>query len=82
MGQQPFIDLTWAPNTENDLAGYNVYRHEAGTAPLRINGALVKTPAFRDAKVAAKHSYMYAVTAVDLRGNESPQSEETSEAVP
>ncbi len=23
-----FVDLIWAPNTEKDLAGYNIYRRE------------------------------------------------------
>ena len=30
VGQKPFIDLTWAPNLENDLAGYNVFRRVEG----------------------------------------------------
>src|SRR6266567_304092 len=29
-GQKPVVDLIWAPNTEPDLAGYNIYRHEQG----------------------------------------------------
>ena len=82
MMQQKFIDVTWVPNTENDLAGYNVYRHEQNEAAARINGELVKTPAFRDSNVAAGHTYFYSVTAVDLRGNESARSQETSETVP
>src|SRR5438874_3586226 len=82
MMQQKFVDVTWAPNTENDLAGYNVYRHEQNEAAARINGELVKTPAFRDSNVAAGHTYFYSVTAVDLRGNESARSQETSETVP
>ena len=81
-GQKPFIDLTWAPNTESDLAGYNVYRHEQGAVPVRINQELVKTPSFRDANVEAGHRYYYSVSAVDLRGNESHRSAETSEEVP
>jgi len=80
--QQKFVDVTWVPNTENDLAGYNVYRHEQNEAAARINGELVKTPAFRDSNVAAGHTYFYSVTAVDLRGNESARSQETSETVP
>ena len=79
VGQKPFIDLTWAPNLESDLAGYNVYRHEQGAAPAKINAELVKTPAFRDANVEPGHQYFYSVSAVDLRGNESGKSEETSE---
>lgn len=81
-GQQPFIDLVWAPNTEPDLAGYNVYRHEAAGAPGKLNSDLVKSPAFRDNAVVPGHEYSYSVSAVDLRGNESPRSEEAIENVP
>jgi hypothetical protein len=82
MAQQPFIDLTWTPNTEPDLAGYNVYRHAPNEVPVKINADLVKTPSFRDANVKAGTKYCYSVSAVDLRGNESAKSVETSEAVP
>jgi fibronectin type 3 domain-containing protein len=81
VGQKPFMDLTWAPNLEQDLAGYNVYRHEAGTQAQKISGDLVKTPSFRDDKVEAGHQYFYSVAAVDERGNESERSEEASETV-
>jgi hypothetical protein len=81
-GQLPFIDLTWSPDTDVDLAGYNVYRREKGTQFAKINAQLVKAPAFRDNGVEAGKSYFYAVTAVDLRGNESERSEEASESAP
>lgn len=82
VGQQPFIDLTWAPNTDADLAGYNVYRREQGAQPVKINTDLVKTPAFRDSNVESGKKYFYSVSALDLRGNESARSEEASESVP
>lgn len=82
VGQTPFVDLVWAPDTDADLAGYNVYRHEEGSEPMRINPELVKTSAFRDTNVGSGRKYFYSVSAVDLRGNESAKSEETSEAVP
>jgi hypothetical protein len=82
LAQQKFIDLTWAPNTDNDLAGYYVYRHEQGAAPVKISADMVKTPAFRDANIQPGHTYYYNVTAIDLRGNESQKSAETSENVP
>jgi hypothetical protein len=82
VGQAPFIDLVWAPVTDADLAGYNVYRHEEGGQAAKINSELVKTPAFRDSKVAAGKKYFYSVSAVDLRGNESARSEEAAESVP
>ncbi|HUB68231.1 MAG TPA: hypothetical protein VL981_12165, partial [Candidatus Methylacidiphilales bacterium] len=80
-GQKSFIDLIWAPDTDADLAGYNVYRNEGGKE-VKINEGLVKTPAFRDNQVASGHRYIYLVTAVDIRGNESAKSEEASESVP
>lgn len=80
--QQNFIDLTWAPNTEGDVAGYNVYRRDEGGAYGRINAELVKTPVSRDSGVAPGKQYFYTVTAVDLRGNESGKSEEAHESVP
>jgi hypothetical protein len=81
-GQQPFIDLVWAPVTDADLAGYNVYRHVEGTPPSRLNVEPVKTPTYRDTNVEPAKRYIYSVSAVDLRGNESAQSETASELVP
>jgi len=81
-GQQPFIDLIWAPVTDSDLEGYNVYRHEEGGVPVKVNSELVKMPAFRDLQVVSGKKYFYSVSAVDLRGNESARSEEASESVP
>jgi len=81
-GQQPFIDLIWAPVADVDLDGYNVYRHEEKAAPVKVNAELVKAPAYRDASVASGKSYWYSVSAVDVRGNESGRSEEASERVP
>ena len=81
-GQQPFIDLSWASNVEADLAGYNVYRQEEGGEAVKINSQLVTAPAFRDDHVASGKKYVYSVSAVDLRGNESARSGEASESVP
>jgi hypothetical protein len=81
-GQRPFIDLIWAPVTNADLAGYNVYRSEANSAAVKLNSALVKSPSYRDLAVASGETYTYSVSAVDVRGNESQRSEETSEPVP
>ena len=81
-GQKPFIDLVWTPNTEADLAGYNVYRHEADSPAVKINSQLAKESVYRDADVQVGHSYSYSVSAVDVRGNESSQSAEARESVP
>ena len=82
VGQTPFIDLVWSPGTEPDLAGYNVFRHEEGGQPVKLNSELVKTPAYRDTNVQSGKKYFYSVSAVDERNNESARSEEASEQVP
>ena len=81
-GQQSFVDITWNPSTEPDLAGYNIYRHTENAAPVKINQDLAKAPAFRDSAVQPGTKYFYSVSAVDLRGNESAKSQETAESVP
>ena len=81
-GQKPFIDLIWAPVTNADLAGYNVFRSEDGGAAVKVNSELVKSPAYRDFAVTSGKTYSYSVSAMDVRGNESQRSEQTSEPVP
>lgn len=81
-GQIPFIDLVWAPVTDPDLAGYNVYRHEEGGETVKLNSEPLKTPSYRDDHVSAGKRYLYSVTSIDFRGNESAKSDEATESVP
>ena len=54
-GQKPFIDLLWAPDTEGDLAGYNVYRREdGGTASKTELQSRSKPSAYRDLTVRTR----------------------------
>jgi len=63
-----------APNQENDLAGYIVYRRDLATEMQRTRispaGVPLVAPAFHDAHVEAGHRYAYSVSAVDRDGNE------------
>jgi hypothetical protein len=80
---EPSIDLSWQPNTEADLAGYEVYRREDQTPWQRISGDQPAIgPAFHDAHVLAGHTYRYGVSAVDKGGHESGRSQEAQETVP
>lgn len=81
-GNQSFVDLIWTPDTDADLAGYNVYRKQAGEEAIRFNSDLIKIPSFRDSAISPGKKYFYYVSAVDVRGNESRRSEEASESVP
>jgi hypothetical protein len=83
VGQKPFIDLTWAPDTERDLAGYIVYRRTGDASAFAVvSSAPVKAPAWRDNDVHPGQKYSYTVTAIDVRGNESAQSAPAVESVP
>ena len=78
------MDLSWAPDTERDLAGYFVYRRVAGEAaqPSRISGPTpIEAPAWRDAQVDRRTRYAYSVSAADRDGNESARSAETEEGL-
>lgn len=81
-GQTPFIDLIWAPVTDADLAGYNVYRTEDSGDSSKVNVEIVPAPAYRDTSVQSGKRYSYSVSSVDLRGNESARSQTASESVP
>jgi len=75
-----YIDLSWEPNTEPDLAGYLVYRQLARPngdpeGPIgKLTASHVTAPAYRDVAVRPGQRYIYSVTAVDASGNESAPS--------
>jgi hypothetical protein len=82
-GAEASIDLSWEPDTEADLAGYEVYRREDATPWERISGDQpLIGPAYHDAHVLPGHTYRYAVSAVDQAGHESERSVEAAETVP
>ncbi len=82
-GAAASIDLSWQPNTEADLAGYEVYRREDQTPWQRISGDQpVVGPAFHDDHVLPGRTYRYGVSAVDKGGHESGRSAEAQETVP
>jgi len=79
---QKFVDLLWAPNTENDISGYNVYRREENSPPVRMNSVPITMLSFQDVNVLAGHKYLYCISAVDVHGNESARSPETTAELP
>ncbi|MEW6188574.1 MAG: signal peptidase I [Actinomycetota bacterium] len=66
------IEITWAANTEPDLAGYNVYRAISPDAIHgKINKELITETTFSDTEIIPDIEYHYMVTAVDRSGKES-----------
>ena len=70
----PLVGLSWKPNPEADLAGYNLFRGENDGPPRRLNSELLFSPTFLDTTVGPGNTYSYAVSAVDRKGNESARS--------
>ena len=79
--QPPSIDLSWEPNTEPDLAGYNVYRRTASSPATRLNPTPLPGPAYRDTTAVPGQRYIYTVTAIDTSGNESPPTPELEQTL-
>jgi hypothetical protein len=69
------VDLSWAINSETDLAGYRVYRSERQEDKGElVTPELLLSPAYRDISVQPNRQYWYRVTSVDRAGNESVPS--------
>ena len=64
------VILTWIPNSESDLLGYNVYQLGPNT---RINSIPVQDTRF-STNAGSDQVVFYRVTAVDRSGNESAPS--------
>lgn len=77
-----FVDLVWAPNTDEDLGGYNIYRREPGGEIFLIHRGRTSFLSFQDKDVASGHTYFYCLSAVDVNGNESAKSSEVEARVP
>ena len=64
--------LSWTASTENDLAGYLVYRaRDTATSYTRLTADPVAGASFNDPALTPGVSYRYQVTTVDKSGNES-----------
>jgi len=75
------VELVWDRNQEPDLAGYRVYRANAGGAFEKI-ADVNQIPSYSDHNVEHGKTYRYAITAFDQIGNESAQTAPASIEVP
>jgi hypothetical protein len=77
------IDLDWTPDVDPALAGYIVYRRavSASEAPQRISPAdkPIRISSWSDTTAVPGLRYAYSVSAIDLSGNESQRSAETTD---
>jgi fibronectin type 3 domain-containing protein len=75
------IELVWDRNTEQDVAGYRLYR-AVGDGELQKIADIQEAPSYSDRAVESGKVYRYAVSAVDRLGNESKQSAPVEVAAP
>ncbi|MCX6554226.1 MAG: hypothetical protein NTZ12_04300 [Candidatus Aminicenantes bacterium] len=65
------VFLTWETVPDNDLAFYRVYRKAVEKEDFRLLADTVSDNFFHDKQVAHGNTYIYAISAVDKKGNES-----------
>jgi hypothetical protein len=73
------IALSWEAGREPDIAGYRVWRREEKEAAFALLQELAATEnSYSDSRVEKNRRYVYAITALDTAGNESPKSSPAS----
>jgi hypothetical protein len=75
------VELSWLPNNENDLSGYNIYVSDSYNGQYDLIG-FAKVPHFTDHDARNGSTFYYAITAYDYDGNESEFSYENVYATP
>ena len=82
IGTENFISLSWDENRDEDLDGYRVWRKMEGKDEfVLLTPQPIQDNAFNDTTVERNRRYYYAVTSIDISGNESPKSEGVFEII-
>lgn len=76
LSQGTVVRLSWRPNSESDLLGYNVYRAPRREGPWeKLNATRLTVPEFHDDKLSGTWTEAwYQVSAYDAGGIESPRT--------
>ncbi|UCE39148.1 MAG: right-handed parallel beta-helix repeat-containing protein [Thermoplasmata archaeon] len=80
------LNLSWNPNSEEDVVGYNIYRSESSGGPYTLVTTVGLVAKFQDIGLASDIVYYYVITAFDEVPNYSTFSNEangtTTDTVP
>ncbi len=74
LSEANLVRLLWDPVDAPDLAGYLVFRSEAGGKSLQLTKEPIVDPFFNDPTVRTGRRYRYTVVSVDRAGNRSAPS--------
>lgn len=78
------VELSWAQNDYDTLAGYNLYRSETGKdgSFRKLNSTVLTENSYTDTAVEAGKTYYYYFTVVNTEGNEENARSNTASAAP
>ena len=77
------LPLPWNQNTEPDLSGYRLYHApEGSTSETIVSLGKVTTHSLSLVDGATERKHQFQLTAVDLRGNESPRTKVVLTTIP
>lgn len=76
--------LNWTASISQNIQGYNIYRGTVSGGPYtKINPTLITSgTTYTDSAVLAGQTYYYVATTVDITGNESGYSSQTTATIP
>ena len=75
-GNSESVKLSWSPNFEPDILGYNIYFSETAGGPYNTIARNVKSNSFVDNRPTISGNYFYKIKAVDKSLNQSEFSSE------
>ncbi len=75
-GNSESVKLSWSPNFEPDILGYNIYCSETAGGPYNTIARNVKSNSFVDNRPTISGNYFYKIKAVDKSLNQSEFSSE------
>ena len=78
-------NLSWTASTSSNISYYNIYRGTtSGGSYTKIGSTTANSGAtsYKDTSVQAGQTYYYVGTSVDISGNESGYSDQTTVTIP
>ena len=71
--------ISWGKVSDKDLSHYKIYRKSADETDFKVLNTKIVENKFMDNKVESGKNYTYYITSVDNNGNESDNSNSSSE---